>query len=83
MAELVCTNTALRRASRRLGQIYDAAVAPTGLKATPAGLLTQLAASHEGSQEWPTWLSLAERVAVSISAWTHALRPLVRDGLIE
>ncbi|TAX33630.1 MarR family winged helix-turn-helix transcriptional regulator [Rhizobium leguminosarum] len=83
LAELVCTNTALRRASRRLGQIYDDAVAPTGLKATQVGLLTQIAASHEGSHGWPTLLSLAERVAVSISALTHALRPLVRDGLIE
>jgi len=82
LSELVCTNTALRRASRRLGQLYDDAVAPTGLKATQVGLLTQIAALREGGHQWPTLQSLAERLAVSISALTHALRPLVRDGLV-
>ncbi|MGZ2461675.1 DNA-binding MarR family transcriptional regulator [Rhizobium anhuiense] len=83
LSELVCTNTSLRRASRRLGQLYDDAVAPTGLKATQVGLLTQIAALREGGHPWPTLQSLAERLAVSISALTHALRPLVRDGLVE
>lgn len=83
LSELVCTNTALRRASRRLSQLYDDAVAPTGLKATQVGLLTQIAALREGGHPWPTLQSLAERLAVSISALTHALRPLVRDGLVE
>lgn len=83
LSELVCTNTALRRASRRLGQLYDDALAPTGLKATQVGLLTQIAALQEGGHQWPTLQSLAERLAVSISALTHALRPLVRDGLVE
>jgi DNA-binding MarR family transcriptional regulator len=83
LSELVCTNTALRRASRRLGQLYDDALAPTDLKATQVGLLTQIAALHEGGHGWPTLQSLAERLAVGISALTHALRPLVRDGLVE
>jgi DNA-binding MarR family transcriptional regulator len=84
LADLACTNTALRRASRRLGQLYDEALAPTGLKATQIGLLTQIAVVHDsGDEGWPTLQSLAERLAVSISALTHALRPLVRDGLVE
>jgi DNA-binding MarR family transcriptional regulator len=84
LAELACTNTALRRASRRLGQLYDEAVAPTGLKATQIGLLAQIAGAYDdGDLEWPTLQSLAARLAVSISALTHALRPLVRDGFIE
>lgn len=84
LADLVCTNTALRRASRRLGQLYDDALAPTGLKATQIGLLSQIAVVHDaGHEDWPTLQSLADRLAVSISALTHALRPLVRDGLIE
>ncbi len=84
LVDLACTNTAMRRAARRLGQIYDDALAPTGLKATQAGLLGQIAGVHDtGHEGWPTLQSLAERLAVSISALTHALRPLVRDGLIE
>jgi DNA-binding MarR family transcriptional regulator len=83
LAELVCTNTALRRAARRLGQLYDDALAPTGLKATQIGLLAQIATSpEEDAEPGPTLQSLAERLAVSISALTHALRPLVRDGLV-
>lgn len=84
LAELACTNTALRRATRRLGQLYDEAVAPAGLKATQFGLLAQTAGLRDdGRQDWPTLQALAERLAVSISALTHALRPLVRDGLVE
>lgn len=83
LAELECTNTALRRATRRLGQLYDDAIAPAGLKATQLGLLAQTVGLHDAGQDWPTLQALAERLAVTISALTHALRPLVRDGLIE
>lgn len=84
LADLVCTNSALRRAARRLGQIYDEAVAPAGLKATQVALLAHVAELREqDQQQWPPLQSLAERLAVSISALTHALRPLVRDDLVE
>jgi DNA-binding MarR family transcriptional regulator len=84
LEELVCTNTALRRAARRLGQLYDDALTPTGLKATQVGLLAQIAASpEEADQSGPTLHALADRLAVSISALTHALRPLLRDGLVS
>jgi DNA-binding MarR family transcriptional regulator len=84
LAELVCTNTALRRAARRLGHLYDEAVAPTGLKATQVGLLAQIEQlAGDDGDEGPTLLVLAERLAIRISAVTHALRPLVRDGLVE
>jgi DNA-binding MarR family transcriptional regulator len=81
-AELACTNTALRRAARRLGQLYDEALAPIGLKATQASLLAQIGGLARG-QEGPTLQDLAERLAIGISALTHALRPLVRDELVE
>ncbi len=84
LAGLPCTNTALRRAARRLGQLYDDAVSPTELKATQVGLLAQIdRLAGDGSQEGPTLQVLAERLAIRISALTHALRPLVRDGLVE
>ena len=81
-AELACTNTALRRAARRLGQLYDEALAPIGLKATQASLLAQIGGLARGL-EGPTLQDLAERLAIGISALTHALRPLVRDELVE
>ncbi|RON58001.1 MarR family winged helix-turn-helix transcriptional regulator [Pseudomonas frederiksbergensis] len=81
---LVCTNTALRRAARRLGNLYDEALAPVGLKATQVGLLTEttrMAAANEGRA--PTLQDLAAKLAIQISALTHALKPLMRDGLVE
>lgn len=79
--EFACTHSALRRAARRLGYLYDEAVAPTGLKATQLGLLSRI--DRLGGEDGPTLQRLADHLAIRISALTHALRPLVRDGLIE
>jgi DNA-binding MarR family transcriptional regulator len=81
---VACTNTAVRRAARRLGSLYDEALEPVGLKATQIGLLAEIErlASANGGQV-PTLQDLATKLALQISAVTHALRPLVRDGLIE
>ena len=81
LGELACTHTALRQAARRLGHLYDEAVAPTGLKATQVGLLSQT--DRLGGEDGPTLQALAERLAIGISSLTYALRPLVRDGMIE
>jgi DNA-binding MarR family transcriptional regulator len=82
--ELACTNTALRRAARRLGQLYDETLAPLGLKATQVGLISEIErCAAGGSEEGPTLQELAGRLAIQISALTHALKPLVRDGLVE
>ncbi|QEL23432.1 winged helix-turn-helix transcriptional regulator [Bosea sp. F3-2] len=79
---LACTNTALRRATRRLGQLYDDAIAPLGLKATQFGLLAAINSLTEDGKG-PTLNEIAARQLIQISALTHALRPLVRDGLVE
>lgn len=81
LGELACTNSALRRAARQLGHLYDEAVSPTDLKATQLGLLFQI--DSLGGDDGPTLQTLAERLAIRISALTHALRPLVRDGLVK
>ncbi|MFJ7792590.1 MarR family winged helix-turn-helix transcriptional regulator [Pseudomonas sp. NPDC096950] len=81
---LVCTNTALRLAARRLGNLYDEALAPVGLKATQVSLLTEttrMAVANGGKA--PTLQDLAAKLAIQISALTHALKPLIRDGLVE
>lgn len=81
LGELACTATALRRAARRLGNLYDDAVASTGLRATQAALLGQVDRLSE--VEGASLQALAERLAIGLSALTYALRPLVRDGLVE
>lgn len=79
----VCTNTALRVAARRLGQLYDEALAPLGLKATQLALISEIDKLMATDQQGPTLQDLATRLAIQLSALTHALRPLVRDGIVE
>ena len=79
----VCTNTALRLAARRLGQLYDEALAPLDLKATQLALIAEIDKLMGADQQGPALQDLANRLAIQLSALTHALRPLVRDGLVE
>jgi DNA-binding MarR family transcriptional regulator len=79
----VCTNTALRLAARRLGQLYDEALAPLNLKATQLGLMAEIHKLTGPDQQGPTLQDLANRLAIQLSALTHALRPLVREGMVE
>jgi DNA-binding MarR family transcriptional regulator len=74
---LACTHMALRQAARRLGALYDDAVAETGLKATQVGLMVKI----EGLRD-PALQDLAQAAAIGLSSLTYALRPLVRDGLV-
>lgn len=75
------TNDALRRAARKLGNLYDEALAPIGLKATQLGLLWQM--ERLGGEDGPTLHALAERLSIGLPSVTYALRPLVRDGFVE
>ena len=78
-----CNNTALRLAARRLGNLYDDALENVDLKSTQFGLMVEIArlgAANGGLA--PTLQELAARLAIQISALTHAMRPLVRDGLV-
>jgi DNA-binding MarR family transcriptional regulator len=81
--ELRCTHTSLRRAGRQLTQLYDEAIAPSGLTSAQAMLVSQIYELRDESEgAGPSLQKLARRLAVQISALTHALRPLVRDGLV-
>lgn len=75
--ESICTNAAMRRATRRLGQLYDDALAPTGLKATQIGLLSQIDRMAQ-----PTLRTLADNLVMDLSALGHTLKPLIRDGFV-
>src|SRR5262245_46803310 len=74
----ICNNAALRRAARRLGQLYDDAIAESGLKATQGTLLFHVQVLGE-----PTLKALADELVMDLSALSHTLKPLVRDGLIK
>lgn len=73
-----CANAAVKRASRRLGRLYDDVLEPSGLRTTQFTLLTQIA--HKTS---PTLKALATMMVMDQSALGHTLRPLLRDGLVE
>jgi DNA-binding MarR family transcriptional regulator len=79
-ATRACYATALRKASRRLTQLYDDALAPAGLRSTQYAILGELAGGGPG----PVTLNeLARALVLDRSGLGHSLRPLQRDGLIR
>lgn len=76
-----CTCGSLRKASRRISQFYDAALAPVGLKSTQFSILSEL---QRGSAGGPvTVCALAAAMVMDRSTLGHNLRPLERDGLVR
>jgi len=75
--EPACNATALRKASRRLTQLYDDALVPCGLRSTQYAILAEVGrrADHP-----PTMRELADALVLDRSALGHNLRPLERDG---
>jgi DNA-binding MarR family transcriptional regulator len=73
-----CFATSIRKASRRLTQLYDDALAPSGLRSTQFAILAELATRSVPQ----TLMELAEAMASDRSSLGHALRPLVRDGYV-
>src|SRR5206468_3414337 len=47
------------------------------------GLMVKIHSLMGSDQQGPTLQDLATRLAIQLSALTHALRPLVRDGIVE
>lgn len=75
----LCCATAMRKASRRITQFYDDALAPSGLRSTQYAILAELDAR---AQCPPTLQELADALVLDRSALGHNLKPLERDGLI-
>jgi DNA-binding MarR family transcriptional regulator len=74
-----CNATALRKASRRLTQLYDSALESSGLRSTQFAILVEL--SHWPATP-PTLAELAAALVMERSALGHTLRPLEREGLV-
>lgn len=72
-----CNCTALRKATRRISQLYDTALAPSGLKTTQRAILAQIARSEPA-----TVGRLAEALVMDAGALAHTLKPLERERLI-
>jgi DNA-binding MarR family transcriptional regulator len=72
-----CNNTALRKAARRVSQLYDSMLAPTGLRSTQRSILVNIA--RFGS---PTVGQLAASLVLDPSTLGQNLRPLEREGFI-
>src|SRR5580700_742719 len=72
-----CNCTALRKATRRVSQLYDVALAPCGLRTTQRAIL-----KHIYRAGTPPIGELAEALVMDRGALTHNLKPLERDGLV-
>src|SRR5579862_3245467 len=72
-----CNCTALRKASRRVSQLYDAVLEPTGLRTTQRAILTHIARSGV-----PLAGELAAALVMNRGALTHNLKPLERIALV-
>src|SRR5882762_10873628 len=73
-----CSCTALRKATRRVSQLYDAALEPCGLRTTQRAILNHIARAGA-----PPLGELAEALVMDRGALTHNLKPLERDGLVK
>jgi DNA-binding MarR family transcriptional regulator len=75
-----CTCGSLRKASRRISQFYDTALAPVGIKSTQFSILSEV---ERGSIAAPVTMSeLASAMVMDRSTLGHNLRPLERDDLV-
>jgi DNA-binding MarR family transcriptional regulator len=72
-----CNNAALRKATRRVSQLYDSVLAPAGLRSTQRAILLNI--SRFGT---PTMGQLATSLVLDRSALGHNLKPLEREGYI-
>ena len=71
---LNCTHTSLRRAARQLTQLYDRMLAPSGLTSAQALLVAQIEElGGLPGGKGPSLQALSIRLAIQISALTHAL----------
>ena len=79
-AHSACTCGSLRKASRRISQFYDTALAPVGIKSTQFSILAEVERGSAGGSV--TMCELAAAMVMDRSTLGHNLRPLQRDDLV-
>lgn len=77
----LCTCFMVRSLSRKISQLYDEALAPSGLRGTQFSLLAQLRGA--ACSEPLTVSALAERMNTDRTTMTRNIRALERAGLIQ
>ncbi|MDB5664850.1 MarR family winged helix-turn-helix transcriptional regulator [Cypionkella sp.] len=77
-----CLNTMLRTAARRVTLFYDAEMLPAGLSSAQARLVAVVAELDDAQGQGPLLQAVAAKLGLEVSALTHALRPLIRDGVL-
>lgn len=82
IAPTYCTCLALRRATRRVTQIYDTHMKPLGLRITQFAVLGQLAGAGAGDPAPVSITALARRLGLDRSTLGRNLRPLIKAGLV-
>jgi DNA-binding MarR family transcriptional regulator len=84
IAPTYCTCLALRRATRRVTQIYDAHMKPLGLRITQFAVLGHLAGagSPVAAPSQISITALARRLGLDRSTLGRNLRPLIKSGLV-
>ncbi|HXR00211.1 MAG TPA: MarR family winged helix-turn-helix transcriptional regulator [Pseudomonas sp.] len=76
--QVVCHATHLRKATRRITLLYDALLAPAGLRSTQRSILMQIARSQVSSMS-----ELAATLLIDRSALAQNLKPLEREGWVS
>lgn len=74
----LCNCSALRKASRRISQLYDEALGPYGIKVTQRSMLEHIAKAGA-----PSISELADAMAMDRSVMTRNLQPLEREGWVK
>lgn len=74
---LVCNAAALRKATRRITQLYDSMLAPSGLRSSQRSILVHIDRAGQ-----PTMTELAYALVLDRSALAHNIKPLERDGYL-
>ena len=75
---LLCNGSALRKANRRLTQLYDAALAPCGLSSSQRSVLLQLHICPSS-----TMSTLAHLLVLDRSTLARNIQPLQSAGFVE
>ena len=78
MIATACSNAAIRRATRQMGQLYDAALRDSGLRATQYTILATI--ERYGSLGLG---ALAADLVMDRSALSHSLGPLIAQNLLR
>ncbi|KAF1021517.1 MAG: Multiple antibiotic resistance protein MarR [Paracidovorax wautersii] len=74
---LICNGAALRKATRRVTQLYDAVLAPCGLTVSQRSVLVHIARAESA-----TMSELAHAMVLERSALGRNLEPLAREGYV-